>query len=338
MSKPTILVTGATGQVGSHFVRRASADGHHVLAMVRPGSDRRTLHGLPIEFVEADLSRHETLAPAIEQADVVVHSAAHIGDWGPAETYRTANVLALEHMLTAAARAGRLRRWIQISSLGVYPARHHYGSDETVSPDVEGLDGYTRTKAEAEVLLRRHMDEHALPAVILRPGFIYGAGDRHALPRIVGKLNAGTMKFIGPGDQLLNNTYVGNLVDAILLALDRPEALGETFNIRDERLVSRLEFINTIADYLDKPHPRHVPEPLARALVGPIELFAKLRGAKNPPLLTGAQIKFMTLNLDYSIDKATRVLGYVPRVDFQDGIRVALEHLTGKSVPLARSA
>ena len=136
------------------------------------------------------------------------------------------------------------------------------------------------------------------------------------------------MKFIGAGDRLLNNTYVGNLVEAIMLAIEKPAALGETFNIRDGRLVTRQEFINTIADYLDKPHPPSVPEWLARALVRPIEALARLCGATSPPLLTGAQIKFMTLNLDYSIDKARRMLGYEPQVDFQDGIRLALDHVT----------
>jgi hypothetical protein len=67
------------------------------------------------------------------------------------------------------------------------------------------------------------------------------------------------MKFVGRGDRLINNTYVGNLVDALLLAVEKP-VIGETFNIRDERLVTREEFVNTIADYLGKPHPRHVPE------------------------------------------------------------------------------
>jgi nucleoside-diphosphate-sugar epimerase len=117
----------------------------------------------------------------------------------------------------------------------------------------------------------------------------------------------------------------------MMRAVEYPHAIGETFNIRDERLVTREEFVNTIADYLGKPHPRHVPERLARLLVGPIEGLARLRGATQPPLLTRAQIKFMTLNLDYSIAKAKRVLGYAPQVDFRDGIRIALDDLTGKS-------
>ena len=85
------------------------------------------------------------------------------------------------------------------------------------------------------------------------------------------------------------------------------------------------------ADYLGKPHPRRVPEFLPRMLVGPVEAIAKLRGRQSPPFLTRAQIKFMTLNLDYSIAKAKRVLGYQPRVDFHDGIRTALDDLTGKA-------
>jgi nucleoside-diphosphate-sugar epimerase len=277
------------------------------------------------------LAAPETLPAALAGADVVVHSAAHVGDWGPAEKYRTINVIGLEHAIHAAAHTGQLQRWIQISSLGVYPARHHYGTDETVPCDPIGLDGYTRTKAEAEVLLNEHARQHGFPAVILRPGFIYGAGDRHALPRIVAKINAGKMKFLGRGDRVLNNTYVENLVDAILAAIKRPEVIGETFNVRDERLVTREEFINTVADYLGKPHPRRVPERVARLLVRPIEGLARLRGATEPPLLTGAQIKFMTLNLDFSIAKAKRMLGYQPRFDFREGIRVALENTTGKA-------
>lgn len=330
MTQSTVLVTGATGLVGRHVCRACTAHGYDVLAMVRANSDRGVFQNLPIRFVDADLDRPESLPAAIEQADFVVHAAAKVGDWGPAEEYRAINVVALEHMLRAAERAGRLRRWIQISSLGVYPPRHHYGTDETVEPELHGLDGYTQTKAEAEVLLNRHMREYGLPAVILRPGFIYGPGDRHAISRLVSRIEQGKMKFLGRGDRLLNNTSVENLCDAVLLAIENPNALGETFNIRDGRLVTREEFIGTIADYLGKPRPGRVPEAIGRTIVGPIEWIARLRGRTTPPFLTCAQIKFMTLNLDFSIDKAKRVLGYRPRVDFQDGIVAALDDVTGK--------
>lgn len=315
--------------VGSAVVRRAVAAGYAVEAMVRPNSDRRPLAGLPVAYVQADLADPETLPDALARADLVVHAAAHVGDWGPVEKYRAVNVVALEHMLSAAERHGRLRRWIQISSQGAYPARHHYGTDESVPRDVVGLDGYTRTKAESEAVVQQHVQEHGLPAVILRPGFIYGPGERHALRRMIDKLQAGKMKIIGRGDRVLNNTYVENLVDAVFLAIDKPGIEGQIYNIRDERLVTRLEMINTVADYLGKPHPGHVPEWFARLLVRPVERFARLRGRQTAPLLTGAMIKYMTYNLDFSIEKAKRELGYEPKVDFREGIRVALDEMAG---------
>ena len=328
MPLETLLVTGATGMVGGLVARRAVEEGYQVRAMVRPSSERRSLEELGIELIDADLSRTDTLPAAVADVDLVVHTAAHVGDWGPAEKYRAINVIALEHLLTAAEHQGRLKKWVQISSLGVYPAGHHQGTDERAEIDVQGLDGYTRTKAEAEFILKKHIDEFQFPAIILRPGFIYGPGDRHVVPRLIERISAGKMKLIGDGQKLLNNTYVGNLVDAIFLALTNDEAVGSTFNIRDERLVTREEFVGTIADYLGQPRPGKIPEWVARTIVGPIEGWARLRGATQAPMLTRARIKFLTLNLDFSIAKAKRELGYQPHVEFAEGMREALASLT----------
>ncbi|MFV2066804.1 MAG: NAD-dependent epimerase/dehydratase family protein [Pirellulales bacterium] len=328
MSRGCVLVTGSTGMVGFRTVQRAVEAGYRVRAMVRPTSDRALFDGMDVKLFEADMAIPESLPPALEDVDFVVHAGAHVGDWGPAETYRAINVFALEHMLTAAEHAGRLKRWIQISSLGIYPARHHYGTDETEQADIEGLDGYTRTKAEAEVVLRRHMDAYQFPAVILRPGFVYGPLDRHVVPRLINRIASGKMRLIGDGEKVINNLYVGNLVDAVLLAMEREAMVGETFNLRDQRLVTRNEYIGTIADYLGKPMPRKVPEWVARTLATVVETVAHARGATHAPMLTKARIKFLTLNLDFSIAKAESLLGYHPQVDFREGMREALDWAT----------
>ncbi|WP_083904691.1 NAD-dependent epimerase/dehydratase family protein [Rhodopirellula sp. SWK7] len=325
MPQGRLLITGATGMVGSLLMTRALEEGYTVRAMVRPTSNRAAFEGLDVEQFEADLADPESLPAALEGVDYVVNTAAHVGDWGPAEKFRAINVVALEAMLIAARQQAQLKRWVQISSLGVYSATHHYGTDETTPPDLGGLDGYTATKAEAEVLLNQTIKADNFPATIIRPGFIYGPGDRHVVPRIIERLAAGQMKLIGDGKKMLNNTYAGNLVDAIMLALDKEAAVGETFNIRDARLVSREEFVGAIADYMGLPMPKKVPEWLARSAVGFIEGFAKLRGATEAPLLTNARIKFLALNLDFSIAKAQEKLGYQPKTDFRDGIKTALD-------------
>ncbi|MEM1069933.1 MAG: NAD-dependent epimerase/dehydratase family protein [Planctomycetota bacterium] len=325
MSRGTVLVTGASGMVGRWVAKRLIDEGYDVSVMVRPSSDRSALEGLNAKFVEADLSKPETLPAAVEGMEYVVHAAAHIGDWGKAELYRKINVVGLEHLLTAVRQNPDFKRWIQISSLGIYPARDHFGTDETADANPEGLDGYTRTKAEAEVLLNRYISEYQFPAVILRPGFIYGPGERNFFPRLVENIRAGKMKMIGDGQKFLNNTCVHNLVDATVLAMEAPEVLGETFNIRDERLVTREEFVSAFTKEMGKPYPPKVPEAIARMLVVVLEGGAKLVGAKKPPLVTKARFKFMAVNLDFSIDKAKRVLGWQPRVDFTEGIREALD-------------
>ena len=323
MSENRLLLTGATGMVGMALLPRLIAEGYDVSVMLRPSSDRSVVDQHPVRVVEGDLADPESLATVVDGIDCVVHAAAHVGDWGPAEKYRERNVYALEHLITAA-RQVPIKRWIQISSLGIYPARDHHGTDESTPADLTGLDGYTRTKAEAEVVLNRHIQEHQFPAVILRPGFIYGPGDRHVLPRIVKKFQSGKMKMIGNGQKKLNNTSVGNLNDAVVLALKQDDVLGETFNIRDERLVTREEFVSTIANFIGADYPKSVPVPVARMLVAVVERLAKLRGAKEAPFVTRASFKFLNQNLEFSIDKAKRVLEFAPRDDFQDGMAEAL--------------
>lgn len=332
-----MLVTGASGMIGYHTVVRGLAEGYRIRAMIRPTSDGSLLADLPVEVVTADLGQPETLPPVVAGVQVVVHAAAHIGDWGPIDEYRRINVVGLEHFINACARESSLRRFIHISTLGVYPGRDHFGTDESVPPDLHGLDGYTRTKAEAEMLLRHHIEHYRFPAVILRPGFVYGPWERHSIPRVIENLLSGRLKFIGDGLKVINNTYVGNLVDAIFLAIDHPQAVGETFNIRDERLVTRQEYINTIADFFGCPHPGKVPLWLAKLAVVPMEWWARLAKWKTPPLLTRARLKFMALNLDFSIEKAKNILGYQPRVDFQQGIRETLDW-AAKHLPVAQEA
>jgi nucleoside-diphosphate-sugar epimerase len=331
MASERMLVTGATGMIGSFIARRAVEEGYRVRVLARPNADRTMLQGVDVEYALGDLGDPATFPGALDGVDIVVHAAAHIGDWGPPEKYRRINVVSLEEFLTCAQHIGHVRRWIQVSTQGVYEARDHYGSDETLPPNLDGFDGYTRTKAEAEIVLNRHITERKFPAVILRPGHTYGPGERAVLPRMLKRFEQGIVKFLGDGKKHLNNTYVGNYVDAVLLAIHNEKALGETFNIRDERLVTRLEYLTTVANYLGKPVPKHVPLALAKFAVPFIEGWARWVGSQEPPLLTRATIKFMAINLDFSIQKAKNILGYRPKIDFQQGMPDALDWATGKT-------
>ena len=321
-----LLVTGATGLVGSHVVERARKRNIRTRSLVRASADTSLLDEWGAEKVIGDMTDHESLSRALDGATLIVHCAAKVGDWGPTEDYREVNVRGLEALLVAAEQTGSLKRFIHVSSLGVYEARDHHGTDETEEPSTAGIDGYTLTKVESERVVLQHIRESKLPATILRPGFIYGPRDRTVLPRLLEKIRTKQFKFLGSGEQLLNNTYVGHLCEAIFAAIDRDASVGEIYNIRDERLVSKREFVSTIAELAGYEVPtKSVPLPVARGLAKILESLWKLLGKDEAPILSSAKVKFLGLNLDFCIDKAKREIGDQPAVDFADAMKTTID-------------
>jgi nucleoside-diphosphate-sugar epimerase len=326
----TIFITGATGLVGGHAAEEAVKRGHRVRALVRPTSDTRWLDGLGAERVIGDLEDPVAIANGVKGADWVFNCAAKVGDWGRLEDFRRLNVEALRLLLDAVCDGG-VQRFVHVSSLGVYEGRDHHGTDESVPPAANSLDAYTRSKTEAEALVLDYRRRRGLPVAIIRPGFIYGERDRTVIPKLLVNLRRGTFAYFGSGDQVLNCIYAKNLVHGIFLAAEDPAALGEVFNLTDGQRVTKKQFIGRVAELAGlKPPTRRIPLRLARFLANLVEGAAKLRGARNPPLINKARFKFLGLNLDYSIEKARRVLGYAPPFTFEQGIERAMaEHRPG---------
>ena len=331
-SVKTIFITGATGLVGSHAAEEALKRGHRVRALVRPSSDTHWLDQWGVQTLIGDLEDSASLKAGASGADWVFNCAAKVGDWGTLAEFRRLNVDALRLLLDAATGA-RVERFVHVSSLGVYEGRDHYGTDETVPPAANSLDAYTRSKSEAEALVLQYQRERGLPAAVVRPGFIYGERDRTVLPKLINSLKRGLFTYFGSGQQALNCIYVKNLVEGIFLAAESPKAVGEVFNLTDGQLVTKTQFVSRVAELAGlKPPTRHIPLPLARVLASTVEGIAKFRGAKNAPFINKARYKFVGLHLDYSIEKARRMLGYQPPFPFEEAIERAMaEHRPASS-------
>jgi nucleoside-diphosphate-sugar epimerase len=320
----TIFLTGGTGLVGSHAAEEALRRGHRVRALVRPSSDTRWLDEWGIEKVVGDLADPGALRRGVAGADWVFNSAAKVGDWGTLEDFRALNVEAFRHLLDAATEA-RVERFVHVSSLGVYEGRDHFGTDETTPPAAQSLDAYTRSKVEAEALALHYHRERGLPVAVVRPGFIYGPRDRTVLPKLVDALRSGRFAYFGSGEQVLNCIYVKNLVHGVFLAAEVPEAVGEVFNLTDGDRVTKREFVGGVAERAGLPAPRRrVPLRLAWSLAVLMEWWAKQINSPEPPLVNKARYKFLGLNLDYSIAKAQRILGYHPPYSTQEGLDEAM--------------
>ena len=130
-----VLVTGATGLVGSHVAERMLAAGVPTRVLVRSGNDTSLLEQWGAQIAVGDMTDIESLPAAFKDVTVVVHCAAKVGDWGPIEDYRFVNVQGLRNILDAVKASGTLKRFVHVSSLGVYEARDHHGTDESEPPN-----------------------------------------------------------------------------------------------------------------------------------------------------------------------------------------------------------
>ncbi len=319
------LITGASGFIGGHIAEACVKRDWQVVAVARPASATTFLDSLGLLTLRGQMSDPAFLNKALDDVDVVVHCAAKVGNWGPVDEYRPVNVDNLRHLLTAC-KGRSLSRFIHMSSLGVYAPQDYYGADETVPPPARHRDSYSQTKMEAEQLALQYQRDFGVPVVVLRPGFVYGPRDRTVLPKIIQGLREGTVRYPGGGHTALNTIYIGNLVDAVFLAIDQTQAVGQIYNLTDGEFVTKRRFIEAIADAMALPHPRRTPPLwLAKVVTWVYEARAKRRGATEAPRFNFASLKFLGLNLDFSIDKARRELGYRPRVTFEDGMGMTMD-------------
>lgn len=326
MSPDILLVTGATGQVGSAVVRAATDDGWKVRIIARnKGAAEAMFAGRDVDIIAGDLLDPAAHRRALSDVTHICNCAARVGDWGPAREYWDMNVHAFRQFLDELKPHGaRLKKFVHLSSLGVYEPRDHFGTTEDEPPFKDGLDAYNQTKAASETLLLNHSVSSVSNTIVLRPGFIYGPGDRHVLPGLIKALRKGIFTFIGNGEQKLDQISVGNVAHAVMLALKSGPTRDRVFNITDREPVSRRIFVNTLADLLELSRPsRSIPKNIGWMLASTCDRIGRFMQLREPPVLSKARYKFLALNLEFSTERARKQLGYNPPEEFSAAIAAA---------------
>jgi nucleoside-diphosphate-sugar epimerase len=277
-----------------------------------------------VELSFGDVTEPATLGDALRGVDAIVHMASKMGQAGDRNAFIQVNVDGTRNLLQAA-KGQKLQRFIHISSLSVITGNQDQnGSDESAPYRATG-ENYADTKIEAEIQVLQRSRENALPVVVLRPGFIYGPGDRAFLPAVIDNLKAGKVVLIDHGKKLLNLTYVDNLVDAIESALTTDNILGEVFNLTDGEEVSKKRFFDAVADQISVPRPtKSIPFGLAKFLCEFFTTFYRLLRIKSPPRLSRMKLRFMGMNQWFDISKAKTRLHYQPKVHFDEGMQRAV--------------
>jgi 2-alkyl-3-oxoalkanoate reductase len=319
-----VLVTGATGLLGSHLVERLAAQGYRVRALVRLSSKTDFLDELGVDVQRGDLTDPAACARALRDVALVFHCAAKVGDWGSWRDFQVGCIDATRTLAEAAARAG-IDRFVHVSSTSAYghPPNQQTPIDETapLGQNVWLLDHYTRSKVESEQLLWDMAHSGRLPLTVIRPSWLFGERDRTTIPRFIQEFRWNRVTIIGKGDNPLSAVYAGVVADAALLAARDPSSVGEAYNITSHGRITQREFIDMLADALGvcRITWRY---PFWYAFYGgfSLEIRERLLFSKTPPRVTRYGAWLLGRYLEYSTEKARKKLGWTPALSYRESI------------------
>jgi nucleoside-diphosphate-sugar epimerase len=316
---PSAFVTGGSGFIGGSLIRRLIADGWSVRGLARSDSAEAKVAKLGATPVRGELGDPDSIASGAEGCEVAFHLAAHLGDTGDWADFERGNVEGTKNTLDGTARAG-VRRFVHCGTEAALMAGEPLVNvDETAPLRPDSPAPYPATKAKAEQAVRAASRE-GFETVVLRPRFVWGAGDTTLLPEMVKMVEAGRFVWVGGGGQLTATTQVDNVAEGLVLAAQKG-APGEAYFVTDGEPVVFREFVSDLlrTQNVDPP-TRSMPGWLGHALAGVGEPAWRLLPLPGRPPL--ARFAYWILTQECTIDdsKARRELGYAPIVTREQGL------------------
>jgi nucleoside-diphosphate-sugar epimerase len=322
------LLTGATGFIGGHLARGLLDEGYRVRCLVRTTSDVSRLDGLDLELAYGDLTNGGSLISAATGCRFVLHCGALVSDWATIDEIKAINVAGTRNLLEASLAAS-VKRFVHFSSTDVYGYPGGHGIDETYRP-ARFANWYSETKRAAEDEVRRVAG--VLEAVILRPATVYGPHSEEVVGEMARAICAGRMLLVDHGRAVAGLVYVGNVVDAAVLALAHEAAAGQAFNLTDGLDVTWRAFLGDLAAGLERPAPSlSLPYGAAYLVAVSLEsgyrLMRRTTGLRTKPLLSRQAVHVLGRDQDFSNRNARQGLGWEPRMAYADGLAATLTWL-----------
>jgi dihydroflavonol-4-reductase len=317
-----VLVTGASGFLGSAVAHALKARGLRVRALVRPTSPRTNLAGLDCEVLAGDLTDRESLAQALRGQRYLFHVAADYRLWAPDPSIIVrANVEGTRNLMQAALAAG-VQRIVHTSSVAALRVARAVGPVDETAPLAphEAVGAYKRSKTAAERLVETMVVEQGLPAIIVNPTTPIGPRDVRPTPTGRILLDAARGRIPAFVDTGLNFAHVDDIAEGHLLAFQKGR-IGERYILGGDN-VHLHELLATIARSAGRRPPRvRLPRrPLYPLALG-AEALARLTGRE--PLLTVDALRLARYHMFFTSAKAERELGYRSR-PYQEGVVDAL--------------
>jgi dihydroflavonol-4-reductase len=306
------FVTGASGFIGARLVERLLERGWDVTALVH---SRELPERAGLRVVRGDIRDIPKFENALAGADALFHLASALGASRiPESEFLAINAEGTRAVLETARRGG-VKRTVHFSSAGVLG----HVAENIPAPEDHGLDPrdrYDRTKLRGEEEARAAVRE-GLDAVIIRPGWVYGPGDRRTF-KLIRAIARGRFILVGQGRTRQTPVYIDDLVDGVFLAWEKGRP-GEIYNLAGPDVLTVGEMAAAIASACGRKLPRFkIPLGMARPAAAVMGGLFGLFGREAP--LSPSRLSFFVHPKPLDIAKARRELGYAPGTDFAEGL------------------
>jgi UDP-glucose 4-epimerase len=323
--KKNLLITGASGFIGSYLVETALRKNYQTIAAVRPSSNKQYLKDASIQFLELDFKSDQTLDHAIREfvdrfgkIDFLIHNAG-VTRANKNEEYDQVNCDNTIRLVHALQRNHQVpEKFVLISSLAAYgPAKN--AAPVKALDQKEPLTAYGRSKLKAEQFLYSLND---FPFVIINPTAVYGPKDKDVF-FLINSIHKGFEVYIGNDGQLLSFVHASDLADAIFIAMES-DAVRKNFLVSDQQVYTSKAFNQQIKSILNKKTLSLVlPVAVVRSVAVVAELVGSVTG--KVPILNRERLKeFEAPN--WAVDSTDiNQLGYKPQFDLQAGLIDAIK-------------
>ena len=323
-----VLITGASGFLGGYITEMLVSGGHSVRALVRNTSRTDRLEKLGVEILSGDLKDADSLKLAVAGVEAVINAAASVD--APAQEFEAATIQGTRALLEAAELAGA-RRFVHISSVGIYAIRPRRGTaqiseDSPLEDDPRFLSVYVKSKLESERAAVEFGRRSKMQVIVLRSGILYGPGGKWTLPRMGYPLGKNRYVVMGRGRNPLPVCYVENCAKAAVLAAEKADLAEGIFNIVDDEPFTAMEFLQRLRK---EARPRlkiaRFPHTLAYGMATIGEALGKR--LKLPCPIRTTYLTICRWRVKYSNERAKKLLGWRPEIGKEEALARTMRFL-----------
>lgn len=313
-----IVITGATGSLGSSIMNRLVESGHEVIGLGRNNNKIENLKKSGFNVLKCSLENTEEMEQYFGAADCIIHSAAFAAPFGSKNKFINTNVEGTRAVMQSALNMN-VNRVIVISSSSVFEKANPNDDHSDELPSKPPSHPYSLSKYRAEQIL------NGFPTgmwIGLRPRAVFGKNDTTVLPRIKKLINSKRYLVIGNGKTMVDVTCMSNFLDAVECAIDADKsATGRVYNISNGNPLETGYMMSKIAQTTHhSAKARHIPQFPVKILSHAINAIGHLSVGLIQPSLTPYSVNQLTKRMVMDISGAKKFLGWVPKQSFEDGL------------------